>query len=266
MHASFLGVRPGVKIVDVGCGTGDFTRYLASLVGGKCKIIGVDARVASLKAAERETAREGLSSRVSYRKGDAYSIPVDEGWADLTCCRTLLMHLTDPLKAVKEMKRITRRGGTVAAFERGSMNAAFIPGDETLTKMALRLGEAYVDGVKKLERKSFNIGERLPTVFHEAGLDGVMAEVQADTYLATDPRMKLRDVKDELAFELATFRETKEVSDKAMIAGGASKADIAKYNRWFEGYVKGLLGSDEKLRSDTTFGAGAMYLVAGRKG
>ena len=67
------------------------------------------------------------------------------------------------------------------------------------------------------------------------------------------------------AFELATFRETRSVSDKAMIAGGASRSDIAKYNRWYEGYTQGLLNSDEKLRTDTTFSAGAMYLIAGRK-
>ncbi len=264
MHSSFLGLRPGMRIVDVGCGTGDFTRYLASLVGGKCTIIGVDARAASLKSAERETANEGLKARISFRKGDAFKIPVEDGWADLTCCRTLLMHLTDPSKAVKEMSRVTRKGGTVAAFERGSMNTAFIPGDEKLTRLALRLGEAYVDGVKRLEGKSFNIGERLPTIFHDAGLDGVMAEVQADTYLATDPRRKLKDVKDELEFELASFKETKKVSDKAMLAGGASKSDVGKYNRWFEGFLKSLLKSDQKLRNDTTFGAGAMYLVAGR--
>jgi len=149
MHSSFLGIRHGMKIVDVGCGTGDFTRYLAGLVGGKCTIVGVDARSASLNSAERETAKEGLKARISFRKGDAYKIPVEDGWADLTCCRTLLMHLTDPLKAVKEMSRVTRKGGTVAAFERGSMNTAFIPGDEKLTRLALRLGEAYVDGVKK---------------------------------------------------------------------------------------------------------------------
>jgi len=91
-----------------------------------------------------------------------------------------------------------------------------------------------------------------------------MAEVQADTYLATDPRRKLRDVKDELEFEPASFRETKKVSDKAMLAGGASKSDVSRYNRWFAGFLKGLLKSDQKLRNDTTFGAGAMYLVAGR--
>ena len=185
--------------------------------------------------------------------------------ADLTCCRTLIMHLTDPLKAVREMARVTRKGGIVAAFERGSFNSAFIPEDETLTKLAVRLGEAYVDGVRKLEGKYFNIGERLPTIFREAGLKETMAEIQADTYLATDPRRKLKDVRDELAFELATFKETRGVSDKAMIAGGASKTNVARYNRWFEKFTEGLLSDDKLLRRDTTFGAGGMYLVAGRK-
>src|SRR5712692_4707203 len=154
MHSSVLGVRPGMRIVDVGCGTGDFTRYLATLAGGRCMIIGVDARAASIRSAQRETERERLHARISYKKGDAYKIPLEDDWADLTCCRTLLMHLTDPLKAVREMVRVTRKGGTVAAFERGSMNAAFIPGDEKLTRLAIRLGQAYADGVKRLEGKS----------------------------------------------------------------------------------------------------------------
>ncbi len=265
MHASFLGVKLGMRIVDVGCGTGDFTRYLASLVPGKSTVIGVDMRPASLVSAQRETKKEGLSAEISYRKGDVYKVPVEDDWADLTCCRTLLMHLTEPLKAVREMARVTRKGGMVAAFEHGSLNSAFIPGDEKLTRLALKLGEAYADGVKKLEGKFFNIGERLPTIFREAGLKGIMAEVQADTYLATDPRRELEDVRDELEFELATFRETRKVSDKAMIAGGGSRGSIARYNRWFENYVENLLKSDEKLRNDTTFGAGAIYLVAGRK-
>jgi hypothetical protein len=72
-------------------------------------------------------------------------------------------------------------------------------------------------------------------------------------------------VRDELEFELATFKETKQVSDKAMLAGGASRSNIAMYNRWFERYIKGLLRNEERLRTDTKFGAGAMYLVAGRK-
>ncbi len=194
MHASFLGLKPGMRIVDVGCGTGDFTRYLASIIPGRCLIIGVDTRSASLKSAEKETKKEGMTGRVSYRKGDAYKIPVEDGWADLTCCRTVLMHLNDPLKAVREMSRVTRKDGTVAAFERGSLNSLFIPGDEELTKLALRLTEAWTDGVRRLEGRHYSIGERLPTIFHEAGLGSIMAEVQADAYLNTDPRRNLQVV------------------------------------------------------------------------
>ncbi len=119
-----------MRIVDVGCGTGDFTRYLVELAGGKCNIIGVDTRAASLRTAAAQTRKAHLPSTITYRKGDAYNIPLPDGYADLTSCRTLLMHLTDPLKAVKEMARVTKKGGTVAAVERGEMNNIFDPEDE----------------------------------------------------------------------------------------------------------------------------------------
>src|SRR2546425_9093634 len=116
MHSTFLGLKPGMKIVDVGCGTGDFTRYLASLIPGKCVIIGVDIRAANIRTAEKQTKEEGLAGKISFRKGDAYNIPVEDGWADLVCCTTLLMHLTDPLRAVWEMRQVARNDVTVAGF------------------------------------------------------------------------------------------------------------------------------------------------------
>jgi ubiquinone/menaquinone biosynthesis C-methylase UbiE len=265
MHASVLGLRPGMRIVDVGCGTGDFTRYLAGMVGGKPKLIGVDNRGPSLKSAEAQTRKEGLSGKITYRKGDAFNIPVKSGWSDLTCCRTLLMHLTDPLKAVREMARVTREGGTVAALEAGRLNSLYVPDDEKLTSMFLKLGDAYLNGMKKLEGKNFEIGERLPTIFRKADLTGIVAEIQADAYLSTDPRRRLEDVKDEVEFYLAFNRETRKVDSKAMMAGGASRRNIGRYHRWMDNYLEGLLRDDEKLRSDTTFTAGGLYLVAGRK-
>src|SRR5690348_11316896 len=43
LYTTFLNIRPGMTIVDVDCGTGDFTRYLASLSKGKNKIVGIDS-------------------------------------------------------------------------------------------------------------------------------------------------------------------------------------------------------------------------------
>jgi ubiquinone/menaquinone biosynthesis C-methylase UbiE len=266
MHSNFLGLTPGMKIVDVGCGTGDFTRYLARLISGKCAIIGVDIRAANIRTAEKQTKKEGLAGKITFRKGDVYNIPVEDGWADLVCCRTLLMHLTDPVKAVQEMGRVARKGGTVAAFERGRFpDVVYVPNDERLTKIAIKLSESYVDGVRKLERKHFDIGNRLPTIFHEAGLREIMAEYQADAYLTSDPRRRLEDVRDELAFYLATFKETKKLDVKAMLAGGASRKEVNQYNAWLEKWMKSLLDDNEKLRNDTSFSVGGMVLAAGRK-
>ncbi len=155
MHSTFLGLKPRMKIVDVGCRTGDFTRYLASLIPGKSVIIGVDIRAANIRTAEKQTKKEGMAGKITFRKGDAYNIPVEDGWADLVCCRTLLMHLTEPLRAVQEMSRVTRKGGTVAALERGRFESFYVPDDERITKLGIKLGGSYVDGVRKLERKYF---------------------------------------------------------------------------------------------------------------
>src|SRR5437899_13034050 len=43
LYESFLDIRPGQKIVDIGCGPGDFTRYLARLSDGQSRILGVDS-------------------------------------------------------------------------------------------------------------------------------------------------------------------------------------------------------------------------------
>lgn len=264
MHSTFLGLSPGMKIVDVGCGTGDFTRYIASLTQGKHRIIGVDLRANSLRSAEKQTKKEGMSG-VSFRKGDAYKIPVKDGWADLVCCRTLLMHLTDPLKAVREMSRVVRKGGSVAAFEPGSFHSSYIPNNEKLSRIADKLQLSYIDGVRKREGKNFDIGDRLPTIFHQAGLRDIIADVQADTYLASDPRRGLEDVRDELGFYLALFKETKRDDAKAMRAGGASMKEFDQYNQWYEKWTEGLLQDNEELRNDTVFGAGGFVLVRGRK-
>lgn len=264
-YKSFLGLRPGLRIVEVGCGTGDLTRYLAELVGGKCRIIGVDMRAASLRTAAAEARKAGFADRISYRRGDAYNIPLEDGYADLTCCRTLLMHLSEPEKAVREMVRITRTGGTVVAIERGWIHSFYDPEDEKYNQLAEKMSGAFLRGVRKLEGKDFAIGEKLPTIFRRAGLGQIRAEIQADAWVNCDPRSKLRDLKGWLRFDLEVFKERKEIERKTMLAGGASGKDV---NRLFRRYVSRalrLLRDDEALRNDTMFSAAAWVVVTGQK-
>jgi ubiquinone/menaquinone biosynthesis C-methylase UbiE len=265
IYASFLNIKPGQKIVDVGCGPGDFTRQLARLSNQKATILGIDSNEKSIQAATADTKKARLSQCVTYELGDVYKIPLEDGYADLTCCRTLLMHLTEPLKAVKEMARVTRRGGSVVALEGGKMGAFYDPNDEEYSTLAERAYEAWVNGIRKLERKEFKIGEKLPGIFQKAGLSNIKAEVQADAWLYTDPRRRLSDVKAELRFDYSIFKERRRKDRKYLLAGGMSNAQITSYFNRLEARTEELLSSDVKLRNDASIYAATFFLVSGVK-
>jgi SAM-dependent methyltransferase len=125
LYTIFLDIKPGQKIVEVGCGTGDFARHLARLSRKRARVLGIDSNEKSIQAAIADTKEARLSRSVAYKLGDVNMIPLEDSYADLTCCRTLLMHLTSPLKAVMEMSRVTKTNGSVVAIERGKMSAFF---------------------------------------------------------------------------------------------------------------------------------------------
>jgi ubiquinone/menaquinone biosynthesis C-methylase UbiE len=58
------------------------------------------------------------------------------------------MHVTDPLKAVKEMARITKRSGSVLAVEGGKMRAFYDPDDEEFSELAERAYDAWIEGTE----------------------------------------------------------------------------------------------------------------------
>ena len=255
--------RPEIR--RVGCGPGDFTRQLARLSNQKATILGIDSNEKSIQAATTDTKKARLSQCVSYELGDVYKIPLEDGYADLTCCRTLLMHLTEPLKAVKEMARVTRTGGSVVALEGGKMGAFYDPNDGEYSMLAERAYEAWVNGIRKLEGKEFKIGEKLPGIFRKAGLSGIKAEVQADAWLYSDPRRRLSDVKAELRFDYSLFRERRRKDRKYLVAGGMSNDRITSYFNRLEARTEQLLSNDMKLRNDSSLYAGTFFLVSGVK-
>jgi ubiquinone/menaquinone biosynthesis C-methylase UbiE len=265
LYTSFLNIRPGQKIVDVGCGTGDFTRHLARLSNRKATILGIDSNEKSIRAATTDTKKARLSGSVSYKRGDVYKIPLEDCYADLTCCRTLLMHLTEPVKAVKEMTRVTKSDGSVVAVEGGKMGAFYDPDDERYSKLAERAYEAWVNGIRKLEGKEFKIGEKLPGIFRKAGLSDIKAEVQADAWLHSDPRRRLSDMKASLRFDYSLFKERRRKDRKYLLAGGMSNAQITSYFDRLETRTKALMSADKKLRNDASFYAATFFIVSGVK-
>ena len=110
LFAGFAAVRNGEVLLDVGCGTGALSAALAS-VAPESRIVGIDPAAPYVAFAQ---ARHG-SALVRFDVGDARQIRFDDGAFDRTMSLLVLNFVPDAVKAVDEMKRVTRRGGTIAA-------------------------------------------------------------------------------------------------------------------------------------------------------
>jgi len=106
----FAGVVDGEAVLDVGSGTGALTAALAAAVPSST-IVGVDPAAAYVAAARARHAEE----RVRFEVGDARQLPFGDASFDRTVSALMLNFVPGPETAVEEMRRVTRRGWTVAA-------------------------------------------------------------------------------------------------------------------------------------------------------
>ena len=104
--------------VDLGCGTGS---VLEHLLRGARGVVGVDGSPRMLDMARRRfSAVPQADARVSLRIGELDHLPLRDGEADFACINLVLHHLSSPLTALKEIRRILRPGGRllVADFDK----------------------------------------------------------------------------------------------------------------------------------------------------
>src|SRR5215213_9233936 len=76
-------LRPGERVVDVGCGAGIDSLIAAKKVGPEGRVIGVDMTPSMLEKARRAAEGAGLKRSVEFREGYAEALPVEDGWADV---------------------------------------------------------------------------------------------------------------------------------------------------------------------------------------
>jgi SAM-dependent methyltransferase len=110
--ASYLlpHLRLGMRLLDVGCGPGSITRDFGTLVGPEGEVLGVDS---SADVVAQAAAACDLP-QVRFAVEDALHLDVPDGAYDVVHAHQVLQHLTDPVAALREMRRVTRPGGLVA--------------------------------------------------------------------------------------------------------------------------------------------------------
>src|SRR5688500_8868354 len=106
-------LRPGLKVLDVGCGTGAITSDVAEAVGPGGLAVGTDVNHGLLqRARERTAARPGLH----FARADIFAMPFEPAFDIVTAAR-VLQWLARPADAVAAMARVTTPGGLVLVLD-----------------------------------------------------------------------------------------------------------------------------------------------------
>jgi len=105
-------VRPGERVVDVGCGTGAVARQAAPRVGREGEVVAVDINPAMLAVGRSLPAPEGAP--IDWREGSAMALPLPDASFDLALCQHGLQYFPERAAALREMRRVLAPGGRAA--------------------------------------------------------------------------------------------------------------------------------------------------------
>jgi SAM-dependent methyltransferase len=162
-------LRPGMRLLDVGCGPGTITMDLAELVGPEGRVTALERTDEALDLARAEGERRAVAN-VDFVVGDVQGLDVADGSFDVVHAHQVLQHVDDPVRGLREMARVCRAGGTVAARESDYSAFTWFPEVPGLDRWL----EVYL-AVARSNDAEPDAGRRLLSWARAAGLSDVRA-------------------------------------------------------------------------------------------
>ena len=169
---SVLPIELGQTVLDVACGDGAYSPWLAERVGAGGRVVAVDIDPTYLEAARAEAARSPNGSVIEFVAAPVEAMPFDAGTFDLAWCAQSLYSLPEPVAALRHMMRAVKPGGIVAVLEADTLHHVILPWPVEV-ELSVRAAELAAIVERSREPEKFYVGRRLRSVFHEAGLEGV---------------------------------------------------------------------------------------------
>ena len=158
----WLKLRPGLRWIDIGCGTGVFTELLSAR-GAPAEIQAIDPAAAQIAVARTR----GLGALAQFQQGNAMALPFPDNRFDAATMALVIFFVPDPAKAVAEMARVVVPGGTVAAYV-WDVTGAGSPAEPIYIEMRAL-------GIRHPRAPSYQISraDALSALWADAGLEAV---------------------------------------------------------------------------------------------
>lgn len=171
-HLALAGLAPGMRAIDVGCASGEVLREMARIVA-PARVVGFDAsteRIAESKQIDRDL---GLNN-VDYQVGDVCDMPWPDDQFDFVWSRFLFEYLPQPIRALRELKRIARPGGKVVVADLDGNCAFNYPLSDELSAGLAEIFDLIG------ARTGFDpfVGRKLYTYFFEVGFSEIKVDLR----------------------------------------------------------------------------------------
>ena len=178
------GLREGMRVLDVGCGTGGVSLAAARIVGPNGHVLGVDMNAEVLETARMNATASGMRTiRFEHRVLPDVELPEP---VDALVGRLILMHLDDPVAVVKELTRSLRPGGLVTFQEVNISRARAVPEVPLVTTC-----REWICAGQRAAGSDPDMGERLGRVLRSVGVSGPGVAVAVPTGGAGSAAMTL---------------------------------------------------------------------------
>lgn len=168
------GICEGMRVLDIGCGTGILSALLARIVGPKGEIVGLDYDKNSLFDAQVRINELNFQEIVTFLHHDLTNdITLDIGMFDACVCRRVLMYLPDPTTTLRNVSRFIHSGGIFAIQE---VDLSI----RVMSSHPMPLHDQVRDWIYRtvsVEGANTHIGVELPTIISNAGL--VLSSIRA---------------------------------------------------------------------------------------
>jgi ubiquinone/menaquinone biosynthesis C-methylase UbiE len=171
-----IGLSPGSRVVEIGCGPQGCLDLLADAVGAKGSVVGVEVSEHAVELARRFLSERRITN-AEVRQGDAKATGLPRGSFDLATARLVLVNVPEPEKIVAEMVALVKPGGVVALHEADWVVHVCDPPLAAWDRLMQAL-EAY----SKANRIDLFVGRRIRRMLLGAGLVDVHANPLIHVY------------------------------------------------------------------------------------
>jgi ubiquinone/menaquinone biosynthesis C-methylase UbiE len=178
-----LGLPGGSRGLDVGCGVGLYTLWLAEALGPEGQVVGIEPDPERVEAAIQLVGNRLSPGRLEFRTGDGTALDHADGSFDWVWCGDVLHHIVETERALSEYRRVVRPRGRVIIKESQVLSAMFLPGHPVLERQIqlAEIARSLEEGAGRSfqERRQTTLGALHAAGFTEVDLRNQLIERRA---------------------------------------------------------------------------------------